>query len=59
VDTSSLVAGFGGSESVDTGGEIAGFAAPESVDTAGEMAGFGFDSPGRPRPRTAMPAAFR
>ena len=44
MDTSSLV--------------IAGFA-PRSVDTPSEMAGFAFDSLGRPRLRTAMPAAFR
>ena len=37
---------------------IAGFA-PRSVDTSPEMAGFAFDSLGRPRLRTAMPAAFR
>ena len=58
VDTSALVAGF----RVGVGGhlpEMAGFDRPESVDTSGEMAGFGFDSLGRPRPRTAMPAAFR
>jgi len=45
VDTSALVAGFGGPESVDT--------------SAPEIAGFGFDSLGRPRPRTGIPAAFR
>jgi hypothetical protein len=44
VDTSALVAAFGG---------------PESVDTSPEIAGFGFDSLGRPRPRTPMRAAFR
>ena len=38
---------------------MAGFAARGSVDTSGEMAGFGFDSLGRPRPRTTMPAALR
>src|SRR5688572_30862307 len=31
----------------------------ESVDTSLEMAGFAVPSPGRPRPRTGMPAAFR
>jgi hypothetical protein len=45
VDTSTLAAGFGGLESVDTSG--------------GEIAGFDLDSLGRPRPRTAMPAAFK
>ena len=44
IDTSALVAGFGGAE---------------SVDTSAEMAGFAFDSLRRPRPPTAMPAAFR
>jgi hypothetical protein len=45
--------------SVDTPSRvIAGFA-PKSVDTSSEMAGFAFDSLGRPRLRTAMPAAFR
>jgi hypothetical protein len=59
VDTSALVAGFDGPESVDTRLEIAGFAG-KSVDTAdGEIAGFGFDSLGRPRPRTGIPAALR
>src|SRR5436190_8693625 len=59
VDTSALVAGFGASESVDTSAEMAGFDRPRSVDTSPEIAGFGFDSLGRPRPRTGMPAAFR
>ena len=40
------------------GRRMAGFA-PRSVDTSSEMAGFGFDSLRRPRPRTAIPAAFR
>jgi hypothetical protein len=48
-----------GAESVDTGSEMAGFDALESVDTSTEIAGFGFDSLGRPRLRTAIPAAFR
>ena len=38
---------------------VAGFDGPESVDTADVMAGFATRSPGRPRPRTAMPAARR
>ena len=46
-------------ESVDTSPLVAGFASPESVDTSSEIAGFGFASLGRPRLRTAMPAAFR
>jgi hypothetical protein len=59
VDTSALVAGFGPSESVDTSLEMAGFAV-RSVDTSGgKIAGFGFDSLGRPRPRTGIPAAFK
>jgi hypothetical protein len=58
VDTSAPVAGFGRSESVDTFPEMAGFDARGSVDTSAEIAGFGFDSLGRPRPRTGMPAAF-
>ena len=33
--------------------------ARRSVDTSSEMAGFGFDSLRRPRPCTAIPAAFR
>jgi hypothetical protein len=37
----------------------AAFGGPESVDTATEIAGSGFDSLGRPRRRTAIPAAFR
>jgi hypothetical protein len=59
VDTSPLVAGFGRSESVDTLPEMAGFDMRGSVDTSGEIAGFGFDSLGRPRLRTGMPAALR
>jgi hypothetical protein len=59
MDTSPLVAAFGGPESVDTSWEMAGFDAPGSVDTSGKMAGFGFDSLRRPRPCTAMPAAFK
>src|SRR5262245_54200483 len=60
VDTSVLVPGFGGEESVDTSLEMAGFDGPGSVDTSSpEIAGFGFDSLGRPRPRTGIPAAFR
>jgi hypothetical protein len=41
-------------ESVDI---AAAFGGPESVDTSTEIAGFGFDSLGRPRRRTAIPAA--
>ena len=48
-----------GAESVDTSALVAGFGRPESVDTSSEIAGFGFDSLGRPRLRTAIPAAFR
>src|SRR4030095_10211668 len=59
VDTSALVAGFGRPESVDTSALVAVVGGPESVDTCPEIAGFGFDSLGRPRPRTAMPAALR
>src|SRR5688572_9882037 len=60
VDTSALVAGFGGPASVDTAAEMTGFDGQGSVDTSpSEIAGFGFDSLGRPRPRTGMPAAFR
>jgi hypothetical protein len=44
---------------VDTSALVAGFAASESVDTSSEIAGFGFDSLGRPRLRTAIPAAFK
>ena len=59
VDTSALVAGF----AAGVGGHLLGngrFCRPESVDTSGgEIAGFAFDSLGRPRPRTAIPAAFR
>jgi hypothetical protein len=59
VDTSALVAGFGGLASVDTPPDIAGFGV-ESVDTSGVVAGFGGQTRGRPpRPRTAMPAALR
>jgi len=44
---------------VDTpAAEIAGFAG-EPVDTPPEMAAFADASPGRPRPRTANPAARR
>ncbi len=58
-------------ESVDTSAVVAGFAGPESVDTPSEMAGFEprvgghplgngrFWRRRRPRPATAMPAAFR
>ncbi len=46
-------------ESVDTCPEMAGFDRPESVDTSTEIAGFDLASLGRPRLRTAMPAAFR
>jgi hypothetical protein len=59
VDTSSEMAGFDRPESVDTSGVVAGFARPGSVDTPAEIAGFDFASLGRPRLRTAMPAAFR
>jgi hypothetical protein len=60
VDISALVAAFGGIESVDTSLEMAGFDRPGSVDTwSSEIAGFGFDSLGRPRPRTGIPAAFK
>jgi hypothetical protein len=60
VDTSALVAGFGGLESVDTSPEMAGFDWLESVDTTGgEIAGFALDSLGRPRPRTGIPPAFK
>jgi hypothetical protein len=39
---------------------MAGFPGPGSVDTwSSEIAGFGFDSLGRPRLRTGIPAAFR
>jgi len=48
-----------GPESGDTtGGEIAEFA-PRSVDTAGVIAAFAVASLGRPRRRTARPAARR
>ena len=48
-----------GAESVDTTrGEIAGFARG-SVDTSGVIAAFAVPSLGRPRPRTARPAARR
>jgi hypothetical protein len=60
VDTSALVAVFASPESVDTSSEMAGFGGRESVDTSPpEIAGFDFDSLGRPRPRTGIPAAFR
>src|SRR6186713_1887039 len=60
VDASALVAGCGGPESVDTASEMAGFDGSRSVDTSAlEIAGFGFDSLGRPRRRTGIPAAFR
>jgi hypothetical protein len=59
VDTSPLVAGFGRSESVDTLPEMAGFDVRGSVATSGEIDGFGFESLGRPRLRTGMPAALR
>jgi hypothetical protein len=39
--------------------EMAGFGGSASVDTSAEIAGFGFDSLGRPRPRTGIPAAFK
>ena len=59
VDTSPLVAGFAGPESVDTPLAVAGFG-PEPVDTPAVVAGFGGHPLGRPpRPRTATPAAFR
>lgn len=51
--------GATGRRSVDTSSVVAGFDGPESVDTSPEIAGFGFDSLGRPRPRTGIPAAFR
>jgi hypothetical protein len=41
----------------DTRSQIAGFSSVESVDTSTEMAGFATRSPGRPRPRTGIPAA--
>jgi len=59
VDTVPVMAGFDGPESVDSSVGMAGFDGPESVDTSSVMAGFGTPSPGRPRPRTAMPAARR
>jgi hypothetical protein len=45
--------------SVDTPSLVIARFAPRSVDTSSEMAAFAFDSLGRPRLRTAMPAAFR
>jgi hypothetical protein len=51
--------GGGRTGSVDTPSLVITGFAQRSVDTSSEMAGFAFDSPGRPRPRTAMPAAFR
>jgi hypothetical protein len=59
VDACALVAGFPSPESVDTSQEMAGFDPLESLDTTREIAGFGVDSLGRPRLRTAMPAAFK
>jgi hypothetical protein len=60
VDPFALVAHFADPESVDTVPDMAGFDDAESVDTSGgEIAGFGFDSLGRPRLCTAMPAALR
>jgi hypothetical protein len=41
----------------DTVPTIAGFASVESEDTSTEMGGFATRSPGRPRPRTGIPAA--
>ena len=49
----------GAGESVDTSRPGDRFCGPESVDTSREIAGFAFDSLGRPRPRTGIPAAFR
>ena len=51
--------GDGHTGSVDTPSLVMAGFAPRSVDTSSEMAGFGFDSLRRPRPRTAIPAAFR
>ena len=51
--------GGGAAGSVDTSALVAGFGGPESVDTSPEMAGFALDSLGRSRPPTRMPAAFR
>jgi hypothetical protein len=52
-------AGAGLAASVDTAPQMAGFASVESVDTSREMAGFAARSPGRPRPRTGIPAASK
>ena len=49
--------GAGLAGSVDTVPPMAGFSQQESVDTSTEMAGFAARSPGRPRPRTGIPAA--
>ena len=49
----------GGRASVNTRGVVAGCGAAESVDTSPEMAGFAARVAGRPRPRTAIPAALR
>src|SRR5258708_6990916 len=57
-DTSPVMAGFEGSESVDTPPVMAGFGGPGSVDTP-VVAGLDESVRGRPRPRTATPAAFR
>jgi hypothetical protein len=43
---------IGAAGSVDTSALVAGFGGPESVDTSAEMAGFAFDSLRRPRPPT-------
>jgi hypothetical protein len=63
VDTSALVAGVAGLESVDTTApEMAGFDGPRSADTsAPEIAGFGFDSLGRPAlaPECRRPSGSR
>jgi hypothetical protein len=60
VGIAALVAGFGGLESVDTTSSEMAACAVRSVDiSGGEIAGFGFDSLGRPRRRTGIPAAFR
>src|SRR5437660_4296500 len=48
------------SESVDTSPVVAGFGGSGSVDTPAVVAGFGGHTTGRPpRPRTPIPAAFR
>lgn len=44
---------------MDTSALVAGFIGPESVDTCSEIAGFGFDSLGRPRPRTGDASDFQ